>query len=247
MILGYKDRTNLAPWLTGRSAGEFGDLEAEHTQLCEWLRDATGGLAAPAKQRIRMEIGAHYTEAMAAHVADGMSESDAKVAAVAELGDARAAAKRFRKRHLTAEEAEQAASYLKWARSVWGLLGMYLLFCFVQFMDRHFPHREQHLAPSTLFIVGFLALVVVPTVCVCVARRRNSKLNTCLIVLLLSGAIYVWMLSEMFSSEGPGYWLLVNCLTYACMLLIRPLRLWYKLRRAGDDGPEMPPSNTASS
>lgn len=249
MILGYKGRENLAPWLTGRNAGEFGDLEADHAQLCEWLRTATRGLAASAKERIQMEIGAHYSEALTAHVVDGLSESEAKVAAVAELGDAKAAAKRFRKRHLTVEEADAAASYFKIARSVWTLLVMYLFFSFVVHMDRGLLPAKNHLPPNVYFTIGFLTLVVIPTACFFVARRNRSNQNTCWLILIESGALYVWVLTEFFTSQGPGHgwWFLVNGLLYASFMVVRPFRLWYKLRRAGDDWQEMPPRNAASS
>jgi hypothetical protein len=247
MILGYKYRTNLAPWLKPAPVADFADLEAEHAQLCEWLRAATKGLVASAKERIRMEIETHYTEAVAAHVADGLSETDAKMAAVAKLGDARAAAKRFRKEHLTAEEADAAASYLKWARNLWVLLGMYLFFCFTLYMDRDLVHAKHYLTSSASFMVGFLTLVVIPTACFVVVRCKNSKPNMTLIVLVQSGAFFAWVICFFFNTHGPGIWSFLYGLMYACVLLIRPLRLWKKLRRAGDDWREMPPRNAASS
>ena len=57
--------------------------------LPEWLEIATKNLAVPAKERIRAEIDEHYTETVASHLAEGLSESDAKIRALAELGDAR--------------------------------------------------------------------------------------------------------------------------------------------------------------
>lgn len=37
--------------------------------LGQWLEVATSGLVAPAKERIQMEIEAHYAEAVANHMA----------------------------------------------------------------------------------------------------------------------------------------------------------------------------------
>jgi len=141
---------------------------------------------------------------------------------------------------LTTEDAKGAARSLKWVRSAWWLLGMYLLFCFVQYLDRDLGQEKHYLAPRALFAVGFVAFIVVPTVCFLVARGKNSKPNTCWIVLVQSSALYVCMLSQWFCTDGPGVRFLVSCLWFACCILFQPFRLWYKLRRAGDDWQEMP-------
>jgi hypothetical protein len=191
MILSHKRRAAEHPQQAGGCILEFEDLWSEHRQFRGWLESATSGLVAPAKQRIRSEIEAHYRQAVAAHVAEGLSEPRAKIAAVAELGDAAAAWKRFRRSHLTTEDAKLTSRSLKLARSVWWMLGMYLLFCFVQFMDRDLVQEKHYLAPSALFVVEFLALVVVPSVCFFVARRKNSKPNTCWIIFTQWSALWV--------------------------------------------------------
>ncbi len=58
------------------------------------------------KERIRAEIEAHYAESVREQRANGLSQSAAETEALAELGDARTAAKRFRKGHLTEWEAQ---------------------------------------------------------------------------------------------------------------------------------------------
>ena len=73
--------------------------------LAEWLVLATFGLIAPARDRIRREIEAHFVDGVARRVADGLALEDAEIAAALELGDAHAAAKAFRKQHLTEAEA----------------------------------------------------------------------------------------------------------------------------------------------
>ncbi|MGO9246837.1 MAG: hypothetical protein ACLPT4_13245 [Verrucomicrobiia bacterium] len=247
MIPGHNKRAPEQPQPAGGCILEFEDLWSEHRQFRGWLESATSGLVAPAKQRIRTEVEAHYRQAVAAHVAEGLSEPRAKIAAVAELGDPGAAWKRFRRNHLTTEDAKGAARSLKWAGSFWWLLGMYLLFCFVQYLDRDLGQEKHYLAPSTLFAIEFLGLVVVPTACFFVARHKNSKPNTCWIVLVQRSALYVCMLSQWLCTDGPGVRFLVSCLWFAGCILFPPVRLWRKLRRAGDDWPEMPPQKTASS
>ena len=75
--------------------------------LAEWLEQATNGLVAPARERIKLEIEAHYAEAVEARLAEGMNLESAEPAALEELGDVRAAAKAFRKQHVTGRDAAE--------------------------------------------------------------------------------------------------------------------------------------------
>src|ERR1017187_398781 len=247
MIPGSKRQTPEVLQQAGGCVLEFEDLWGEHRLLRGWLESATTGLVAPAKQRIRTEIEAHYREAVATHVAQGLSEPSAKNAALVELGEPRAAARRFRRSHLTSGDAKLAARYLTFARSVWWLLGMYLFFYYVRSLDLDPVKERNDLVPGAFFAIEFLALVVVPTACFFVARRKNSKPNTRLIVLMQGSAVYVCMLCNIVSDPGPNWRCLVESLAFAGIILFSPLRLWYKLLRAGDDWQEMPPPSTVSS
>ncbi len=90
MILGLPDhKSTLRP--EGDAPGN----------LSEWLDIATRELVTLAQKRIRAEIGAHFTEAVHSHQVSGSTEAEAQSAALAELGDAHAAAVRFRREHLT--------------------------------------------------------------------------------------------------------------------------------------------------
>src|SRR5438105_162786 len=73
-------------------------------QLVEWLVFATYGLVATARERIELEIEAHFADGVARRVTEGWIREDAELAAVLELGDAKSAAKAFHKRYLTVEE-----------------------------------------------------------------------------------------------------------------------------------------------
>jgi hypothetical protein len=77
--------------------------------LSDWLETATRGLVPSAQTRIRAEIEAHYAEAVHAHMVQGLSEPDAQAQALADLGYAYAAARRFRQEHLTTMDATMAA------------------------------------------------------------------------------------------------------------------------------------------
>jgi len=94
--------------------------------LAEWLDLATRSLVPPAQARIRAEIETHYADAVQSHLEDGSSASAAQSAALADLGDAQAAAKRFRREHLTIGEAKAVGLRVNAARRT-GLLFYALL------------------------------------------------------------------------------------------------------------------------
>lgn len=73
--------------------------------LEEWLSLATSGLVRSAQERVRQELEAHFSDAVEARMAEGLSRDAAQVAAVRELGDARRAAWNFRKNLLMESEA----------------------------------------------------------------------------------------------------------------------------------------------
>ncbi|HEY3856348.1 MAG TPA: hypothetical protein VGO67_18340 [Verrucomicrobiae bacterium] len=77
-----------------------------------WLKKATDGLTRPVRERIRLEVEAHVADSVERHVEDGLSEIEALVATVSELGDAEAAARRFRRRYLTEKDAEHVKQTL---------------------------------------------------------------------------------------------------------------------------------------
>ena len=241
MIPGHERQAPEDPQQAGEWVLEFEDLWTEHQQLRDWLRTATAGLVAPAKQRIRTEIEAHYREAVAAHLGDGLLERRAKAAAVAELGDAKAAAKRFRRSHLTTTEVEAVNRALRWTRS-WGLLLAYLLFFGSQFLHRAvFQEEERHyLASTTLFGIEFLAFIVVPTICFAMAKRRDPRPSIRLLVLMPTISVYVWMVSLWYCVNGLNFsfWLVASMGVGPGFILT--LRLWRKLREVADVWSEMP-------
>jgi hypothetical protein len=69
-----------------------------------WLKTATRDLCDAAKERIALEIKAHFNDAVAAHEADGKPLAKAQLLALEELGDATEAGKRFKKKYLTVRQ-----------------------------------------------------------------------------------------------------------------------------------------------
>jgi len=248
MNLGHERQTPEDPQRAEGCILEFEDLWAEDRLLRGWLETATAGLVIPAKQRIRTEIEAHYREAVAAHVARGLSEPSAKNAALVELGEPRAAARRFRRSHLTTKNVEAANIALRFTRP-WGLPLAYLLFFGSQFVHRDvFREEERHyLSSATLFAIECLAFIVVPTICFAMARRRDARPNIRLLVLMPTISVYIWTGSMWFTIYGLSFsfWLIISM----CMgpAFVGTFLLWRKLREAADIWPEIPPSNAASS
>jgi hypothetical protein len=198
--------------------------------LYHWLEIATEKIASPAKERIRSEIEAHYAEALAGHVAEGQTETDAKAAALADLGDPKTAARRLRRQHLTEREAGLADCMLRYERS-----GVSLAFACLVFGLIYRNCRDQG-----LLIPGFLGFVVFPAVSFIIARRKVVRMSVlvlteCLDGCVVAAVVYMMGLWPIYRLDA---WVAVLVMGFACV--VRPLRLWYKLRRAGDDWQEMP-------
>ena len=99
--------------------------------LAEYIVFATFRLVAPARERIQMEIEAHYAEGVSRRLGEGLPQEQAEIAAAQELGDARAAARQYRRRYLTEEEASWLRQFegnprLRWPmRTIrWVALGL---------------------------------------------------------------------------------------------------------------------------
>jgi hypothetical protein len=91
-------------------------------ELTAWVVLATDGLVAPARERIKREIEAHYADAVAAHVAAGLPPAEAAARALDELGDIKVAARGFRRRYLTEqEEADLREFEAQWHQGVLNL------------------------------------------------------------------------------------------------------------------------------
>src|SRR5882724_12459074 len=98
--------------------------------LSDWLKIATRYLTPAGKQRIAEEIEAHYAEAVDTHLKLGEPDQVAKANALAELGDPMVAGEKFRRKHLTEEEAKRLSQAQKRARSFRFLL---LIYCIIAF------------------------------------------------------------------------------------------------------------------
>ncbi len=75
-----------------------------------WLDRATAGLPAEARGWVRDELRAHYDDAVAARLANGAAEGDARRMALAELGSAAAISGGLRETHLAGRRYRFAAA-----------------------------------------------------------------------------------------------------------------------------------------
>ena len=85
--------------------------------LPEWLDLATRFLVPSAQTRVRAEIETHYAEAVQSHLLQDAPDPAAHAAALADLGDARVAARRFRQKHLTLFDVRLIHRQMLWDRS----------------------------------------------------------------------------------------------------------------------------------
>lgn len=209
--------------------------------LRAWLRIATMGLAAPAKERIRLEVEAHHAEAVAAHLHEGLSEPDAHSAALAELGDPDEAANCFRKQHLTAREAEQVEGAFRRLGSRLWLLSNYLLFC--TGLSLNFNRGWLYRRSVLVFLAAwFIAAVIIPTFNF-IKMRRKSK-NSGFFVLTQGIATWVNCVCLMYFIESGRHFNFWPFLSIS-IFLIPALRICLKLRHVANVWDEIPLRNDA--
>lgn len=213
--------------------------------LPEWLEIATIKLAVPAKERILAEIEEHYTETVTSHLADGMSESDAKISALAELGDARKAAKRFRKIHMTQWDARQVKMGVNWAKSRLGLACQYFVWFmwFLLYLGGVFDSPLK----TVYLTVGFFLLVIFPTARFVIVRRKSIRflffIDIIALIFLWSFNIYAPIMSGGFPPDFNRHLFFTVFSVYWICIIFNPLRTWLKLRHIPNIHDEVPLQN----
>jgi len=209
-------------------------------RLAEWLEIATAKLTTPAQERIRTEIEAHFAESVESHQMAGFSEAEASLAAVAELGDPHAAAKRFRKRHLTEKEAQRIGAMPKYLGRPGSLVMFYITDAFLYFFYLHLLRRYHAPVVFPVVVVVVVMCAVLQTINFFKARRKSSNPDIRLLLLiriLILGClllINVWL--GIWTEKGPGFGLSI----YLTILLVSKLRLWSKLGYIDAVCPETP-------
>jgi multisubunit Na+/H+ antiporter MnhF subunit len=198
--------------------------------LSEWLHIATNELVVPAERRIWAEVTSHYEEAVEGHLQNGMPIALAQEAALAELGDAKAAGRRFRRTHLTVFEFEKVHRLLGSCQpSLWVEFGGVCL-CLSFGMTLNWPRF------STSTLIGMAALFIVYETVARMLSRRKSPRRVVQMDLggwLMVGILYLCAIFRRL----PG-WFHIFELLYCPIVLANILflfRLSNKLGKMGED------------
>jgi hypothetical protein len=213
--------------------------------LGQWLEVATYDLVAPAKERIRVEIEAHYAEAVASHMANGISQTQAELAALAELGDAPTAGNKFRKQYLTESEVSGDKSVVKMARR-WSYLLLHyalgIILCSILLL------HDKYTDPAFAGVI--ILLVVSPTISFIIARRQSVKSNPRRPpIISYMNVMSIWLVL-LISTLGPsgesgvGLFVAIGLCIYFFLVCYQWLR-WQQKRK--QTWPEVPPQDTALS
>jgi hypothetical protein len=210
--------------------------ETSRDDLFEWwLGIAAAQLIEPAKERIRLEIEAHFAESRESHQAAGCSEAEARVDAVAELGDPDAAAKRFRKRHLTEKEAMYLEGMVAVNKRTTLLFFSYAFYGFMYAYGIHFLHGLKQNHDSFVFpTVAVFMCLCLQTIGFFAARRKSFKpdIRLLLILEILHSGCFAVALGMMVGTGmgvGPGWAFCFAVLFGQTRSLVRDFHLWLKL------------------
>lgn len=225
--------------------------EPQVRSLTEWLAVATRGLTDASKDRIRLEIESHYTQAVEAHSANGESESDAQASALAQLGDAHAAASRFRKRHLTEREEKRLKAADKEGRNIWLLLVNYAsfwLFTSGYILEKVFTHL---LNPWPYLTLQSVLFIVIPTVCFVVARCSRARPNRHLVWMRALGdlgpSMFFYLMFTSVSHSSLAWNLFASSVVFLPRLphFLISLHIYMKVGRFGTISTPTPPPTPA--
>jgi hypothetical protein len=142
------------------------------SSLAEWLDQAIGDLVPSAQARVRAEIEAHYTEAVQANLQTGLSESAAQASALADLGDAPVAARRFSREHLTIREAKGIGARAKTNPWVFGLIIQSFIWVMVWVYGK--PAQLRFLIIAVVALALVLANISLASVEKALAQRKPT-------------------------------------------------------------------------
>jgi hypothetical protein len=217
--------------------------------LVDWLNTATEKLSLPAKERIKLEIKSHFEDAVETHRAEGLTEGQAQARALTDLGDAIAAAKRFRRSHLTEWEANHLeaswSSSRRCGRSFWRL-GLLYGFSLLSFVLEYYRLKKHHV-PLLLPGVSAIFFLTVLTISLWIACRHDSRSRPRLLLTLeLLGWLNLFTFLGCYVAWVDGGFP-VSILLGSSIHLARRIRLWLKIQKIGDVCQEMPPPGAAAS
>jgi len=158
----------------------------------EWLDAATRDLVLSAQARVRPEIEAHYSEAVKSHLQNGASESVAQAAALLELGDAYAAAKRFQRQYLTQFSVAHFSDYANIDRRISAVCMVLVLLA----TEWYFVFPTDHKLPLWFWLtMVFWQFLVLISSCLIKSALNKQKSDTQTVVRLFVAHIYLRLFS----------------------------------------------------
>jgi hypothetical protein len=204
----------------------FGRDNRKVTNVSEWLEIATVGIAADGKERITREIKTHYCEAVEAHLKQGKSEQVAQTKALEELGDPWAAARRFRKKHLSG--AEQKFLHALYNRAFAPVRNPSVIFCVILFplMFYYTSQVEEYSARRVILFASTLIMtcVLFPLLAYFQAKRLSVAMATRRLLMIdvsTWAALGLVVTLVTWSYEGPfGIFVLCSILTIRRRLVV---------------------------
>lgn len=218
-----------------------------------WVQIAADQLSSPAKERVQLEIQSHFDEAVESHQSEGASEAESQARALEDLGDPKAAGKRFRKSHLTESEANYLGGLLKFhgdlGQNVW-LATLFYGSSLVVIARGWFALAKTRYPVTRTALSLIISLALYPLMS-WLARRRGSR-SLRVLVALDYGAFYAPLAILVCLRDFAG---LVTTLVLLFLLVLvavsgvligretRSLlafRLMFKLPRIGDVRSEIP-------
>jgi len=225
--------------------------------LPQWLNIATGEyssrkLVQPAQERIRQEIKIHFDDAVEAYCGRGLTEPQAKARALADLGDAYAAARRFRREHLTEHEANWFCKEVgadrprKSERGFWvtcffqGAACLLLVFLALLFLKwRHVP----------LLVPGILAAMGLAnwSIHFWIERWRDYRfcLHSRFTLMILGWVNFAAFWAVVAASSGSGFSISLFVMPNFVPPVFK-LFIWLKVLRIKDVGDELPPPGSTA-
>ena len=218
--------------------------ESSEALLELWLVVATDKLTPYAQERLRSEIKSHFFDAVENHIADGLTQLDAQMTALKELGEAKTAAKRFRQRHLTVDEVNYIERWCTKPMSLLGFIGVFgslilLLYYFYGSSMKGIPNPLRFSA--TMYALFSLSY----TLSFLESRRKGQgpRLQFLLLLKILTELSFLLSLGGLYTSWSD-LGLLVAMYVSAPELQFK-YRILPKLQKTSDLWQEMPPTATS--
>jgi hypothetical protein len=231
----------------------LGKPRPKPTNLAEWLEQAIGDLVPSAQARVRPEIAAHYAEAVQMHLAGGLTEPAAHASALADLGDAAAAARRFGREYVTTEDISRVARWTgPFKVNGFGTVFWFLMITNLLTPDPFNVHVLEVVSWEWVALLFLVAVIYVPLrALVRVGRKTRLQAGRQIIMgrsisWLLFGAL--WITNNIVLRPLPeplADWAFsVAIMACTTCLSLRYLRLRQKLVTAHED--DLPPSDSAT-